>query len=450
MAEATLSERTRGFSTAYQWYALGVLFVVYVFNFIDRSVLALLAQSIKDDLQISDAALGLLGGLAFAVFYTGLGVPIARLADRGNRRNILVVCLSIWSAMTALCGFAQSYLHLLAARIGVAIGEAGGSPPSHSMISDMFPQSRRATALGIYALGIPVGSMIGALAGGVLNDLMSWRAAFIVVGVPGLLLALIVRLTLREPPRGLSEPVGIPLRDPVGEPVRGPERVEAASAPPVAQVFRLLWQRSSFRWLSISAGFQAFMGYGSGAWVPAMFERTHHLSSTSIGTALFWLGVPSAIGTFLGGWYGDRLGHRDVRWYMWLPAITTFVSVPFSVFCYLTSNPWLAFWMMIVPNMLGAYWLAPVFSLTQGLAGLRMRAVAASIMLFVLNLIGMGLGPWGVGVVSDALRAHTQLGVDSLRWSLVLSQVFAFVAIYCCIRGARTLKTDLARGDETI
>ena len=261
MAEAAVVDREKSFSTAYQWYALGVLFVVYVFNFIDRSVLALLAQSIKDDLQISDTAIGLLGGLAFAVFYTAFGIPIARLADKGNRRNILVVCLSIWSAMTALCGLAQSFTYLLLARIGVAIGEAGGSPPSHSMISDMFPQHRRATALGIYALGIPVGSMIGALAGGWINDAFDWRTAFVVVGLPGLLIAVLVRLTLKEPPRGVSEPHAR----------RG--RCGAAGRRRVP----LLWQRRSFRWLSISAGFQALVSYGAGAWIPSMFERTHGL-----------------------------------------------------------------------------------------------------------------------------------------------------------------------------
>jgi len=432
MAEVTLAGREKSFSNAYQWYALGVLFLVYVFNFIDRSVLALLAQSIKEDLQISDTMLGLLSGFAFALFYTGFGIPIARLADKGNRRNILVICLSIWSAATALCGLAQSYSHLLLARIGVAVGEAGGSPPSHSMISDMFPQHRRATALGIYALGIPVGSMIGALAGGLINDAMSWRAAFVVVGLPGLLLAVVVRMTLKEPPRGVSETV----------------RVVAGEAPPIADVFRILWQRPSFRWLSLSAGFQAFVSYGAGAWIPAMFERTHGLSSGQIGTALFWLGVPAVISTFAGGWCGDRMGRRDVRWYLWLPAWTTLLSLPFSAFCYLTSDPWLAFWVMVIPNLLGSCWLAPTFSLTQGLVGLRMRAVAASIVLFVLNIIGMGLGPWFVGALSDLLMAHTALGLDSLRWALVISLAFALIAIYCCIRGARTLKADLAHSLE--
>ena len=175
-----------------------------------------------------------------------------------------------------------------------------------------------------------------------------------------------------------------------------------------------------------------------------MFERSHGLSSTQIGTALFWLGVPSVIGTFAGGWCGDRLGARDARWYMWLPAVTTLVSIPFIAFTYLTSDPWRAFWVMAISNTLGSFWLAPTFSLTQGLVGLRMRAVAASIMLFVLNLIGMGLGPWFVGVVSDLLNARTALGLDSLRWSLVIALNFAFVAVYCCVRGARSLRKDLA------
>src|SRR5262245_28284229 len=196
MAESIAGEaRVAPFSLAYRWYALGLLFVVYVFNFIDRSILSILVQPIKEDLEISDTALGFLGGLAFALFYTALGVPIARLADRGVRRNILTVCLALWSAMTALGGLAQSFTHLLLARIGVAVGEAGGSPPSHSMISDMFPQAQRATALGIYALGIPVGTMFGYLLGGWINDALSWREAFFLVGAPGLILALFVRLT---------------------------------------------------------------------------------------------------------------------------------------------------------------------------------------------------------------------------------------------------------------
>ena len=431
MAES-LAVRAEPFSTAYRWYALGLLVVVYIFNFIDRSILAILTQSIKEDLAVSDTALGFLGGPTFAVFYTLLGIPIARLADRGVRRTILAVCLAIWSGMTALCGFAQSFLHLVIARIGVAVGEAGGSPPSHSMISDMFPQEQRATALGIYALGIPIGTMIGYLAGGWINDAMSWREAFMVVGAPGLLLALVVRLTLREPERGASERV----------------RTYVDAQPAVNDVVRTLWSRRSFRWLSIGAGLQAFAGYGSGAWIAAMFERTHHLPTSDIGVALFWLGIPAAISTFAGGWLGDRLGNRDVRWYVWLPAWLTLAAVPFSAYGYLANDPWLAFWVFAIPNLLGSCWLAPTFSLTQGLVGVRMRALAASFVLFVLNIIGLGLGPQFVGAFADVLDATTHLGVESLRWSLVASLLFNVGATVCYVRAGVKLRDDLARGHE--
>jgi predicted MFS family arabinose efflux permease len=349
------------------------------------------------------------------------------------RRNVLVVCLALWSGMTALCGAAQNYWHLLFARIGVAVGEAGGSPPSHSMISDLFAPHERATALGIYALGIPVGSMLGNLAGGYLNDAFSWREAFMVVGIPGLVLALLVRLTLREPRRGGVEYTAASAASP---------------APPVAAVIKALWSRSSFRWLSLGAGFHAFTGYGTGAWIPPFFERSHGLSTTEIGTALFWLGFPAALSTFAGGWLGDRLGKRDVRWYVWLTAIAVMAAWPFSVFGYLWHDPWAAFWVWIVPNLLGSFWLAPAFSLTQGLVGLRMRAVAASIILFVLNIIGLGLGPWFVGFTSDLLGAFTTLGDEALRWALVVCTGFSAIACYCYVRAGRMLKIDLARSHE--
>jgi predicted MFS family arabinose efflux permease len=433
MAEAAAPLEERSFSRAYQWYALGVLFVVYVFNFIDRSVLSILLQPIKDELHVSDTALGFLTGFAFAVFYTGFGLPIARLADKGVRRNILVVCLAIWSGMTALCGFAQNFVQLLLARIGVAVGEAGGSPPSHSMISDMFPQHRRATALGIYALGIPVGSMIGYLAGGWINDALNWRNAFMLVGAPGLLLALVVRFTLKEPPRGMSDGA----------------RPAPGEAPSIRDVFRVLWQRRSFRWLALTVGFQGFIGYGTGEWTAPMFARSHGLSSTEIGVALFWLGVPGTIGTFLGGWLSDLLGRRDVRWYLLLPAWVTVASVPFSIYAYLTPNPWVAFWVLAIPNLFGGFYLAPSFALTQGLVGLRMRAVAASIVLFALNIIGMGTGPQFVGIMSDVLNAFTGLGIDSLRWALVISVGFSFAAVFCAVCAARTVKDDLAHSRQT-
>ncbi len=416
-----------GTSGLYKWYALGVLFLVYVFNFIDRSILGILAEPIKRELDLSDSQIGFMGGLAFALFYTFLGIPIARLADRGVRRNILAVCLTLWSGMTAICGYAQNFVQLLMARIGVAVGEAGGSPPAHSMISDLFPPHQRATALGIYALGIPVGTMIGNLAGGWINEVFDWRTAFFVVGVPGVAMALIVRFTLVEPPRGASEAA-----------------VEArADAPPVADVFRYLWGRKSFKWMSLGAATHAFVGYGVGAWIPPMFIRSHDWTTLQIGQGLFWLGFAGMLGTFTGGYFADKLGERDVRWYVWLPGIATLTSVPFAAFAYLWHDPVIALIVYVMPYILNSYYLGPTFSMTQGLVGLRMRALAASILLFVLNLIGMGLGPWFTGILSDLLNAFTDLGAESLRWALVGVLVFNVISAGLYLLAARDLKSDL-------
>ena len=427
MTENTETVSEGAFSPAYRYYALGLLVVVYVFNFIDRSILGILVEPIKQDLGVNDTMMGFLGGIAFATFYTFLGIPIARLSDKGSRRNVLTVCLALWSGATALCGLAANFFHLLFARIGVAVGEAGASPASHSMISDMFPPDRRATALGIYALGIPIGTMLGNLSGGWINEAFDWRTAFFVVGLPGVLLAVIVRLTLREPPRGAAEAI----------------EVKSDDAPPVKEVFKYLWARRSFRLISLGAGLHAFVGYGVGYWIPAMFSRSHGYGTSDMGIALFYLGFASIAGTFLGGYLGDRMAGRDVRWYVWLPGLATIISVPFSAYVYLSDSPFVALWVLAIPYFFGAYYLAPTFSLAQGMVGLRMRALASSIILFVANIIGLGLGPQFTGIASDVLFATTDLGQDSLRWALVLSLVFNVVSALLYLGAGRTLKEDL-------
>jgi len=418
-------------SDFYRWYVLGVLVVVYIFNFIDRSILGILLEPIKQDLGASDTAMGFLGGIAFAAFYTVLGIPIARLADKGVRRNVIAISLTIWSAATAICGLTQNFVQLLIARMGVAVGEAGGSPPSHSMISDLFPPEKRATALAIYALGIPIGSMIGNLGGGWINEWFDWRTAFFVVGLPGVALALFVRFTVREPPRGVAE--GLEVRE---------------ETPPVTEVLKHLWSLHSFRYMSVAGSFHAFVGYGVALWIPAMFSRSHGLSTGEMGTALFYLGFASVAGTLLGGWLGDRFGAGDARWYMWIPGIATLAALPFSLFSYLWSDPTVALWGLAIPYVLGAYWLAPTFAMTQGLVGLRMRALAAGILLFVVNIFGMGVGPQFVGILSDIFQNTTALGVDSLRWALVVSLIFSLFAAILYWLAARTLREDLARAKE--
>lgn len=421
------------FTPAYRWYALSLMVVVYILNFIDRSILGILVQPIKEDLGVSDTLMGFLGGIVFALFYTFLGIPIARLADTGVRRNVLAVCLALWSGATALCGMAQNFVQLALARVGVAVGEAGGSPPIHSMISDMFPPSQRGTALSIYALGIPIGTMLGNLGGGWISEAFDWRTAFIVVGLPGVILALIVRLTLREPPRGGSE---------------GRAVDAAGAAPPVADVLRFLWTRKSFVLVGLGCATHAFVTYGAGYWTAAMFDRSHGWTTGQMGTALFLLGIPGILGTFLGGYLADRLGQRDMRWYTWLPALAIVGYVPFSVVSYLHDDPVIALWAMVIPNILGGFFLGPSFAVAQSLVGLRMRAMASSILLFILNLIGLGLGPQVAGVISDVLTATTSLGDDALRWSLTLCLAMNGVSALLFWMASRTLREDLARSQQ--
>ena len=421
-------------SRLYRNYALGLLLVVYVVNFIDRSILSILNQSIKESLGVSDTAMGFLGGVAFALFYTFLGIPIARMADRGSRKTILAVCLALWSAMTALCGMAGSFVQLLFARIGVAVGEAGGSPPSHSMISDLFPPSQRATAFGIYALGIPIGTMLGYLFGGWINEAFNWRVAFFVVGVPGILLALIVQFTLKEPRRGAFD--------------RDAKANEAV--PEFRTVLSFLWRLKSFRYVSLGAALHAFVFYGVGFWLPAMFYRSHGMDTKVMGQALFLIGFAGMAGTFLGGYLTDKLGARDFRWYVWSPAVTTIISVPFCVYTYLSSDTSMALWVYAIPYFLLASYLGPTFSVAQTLVGSRMRATASSILIFVISLIGIGIGPQFVGIASDVLNAHTGLGNDALRWALIAILVFNVLSAVLYMAAARTIRGDLKMKDTLL
>ena len=308
------------FSPAVRNYALGVLVVVYTFNFIDRQILSILLEPIKQDLGLSDSALGMLTGFAFALFYATLGIPIARFADRSNRRNLIAWALAIWSAMTAVSGLAQNFWHLLLARIGVGVGEAGCSPPAHSMLADYFPTENRATALGIYSLGIPFGILFGFIAGGWLNEFFGWRVAFFIVGVPGLLLAILVRFTLREPPRGMAE-----------------GRVADEEQPTIMETFRFLWSKRSFRHMAVGGGLTAFVGYGVITWVPSFLIRSYGMSTGDVGTYLgLILGIPGGIGIALGGYLADRYGARDTRWYLWIVSVALIASTPLFFGVYLS------------------------------------------------------------------------------------------------------------------
>jgi MFS family permease len=424
------------FSPGYRNYALGILFVGYVVNFVDRSILAILLEPIKMELDLNDTQLGLLGGLAFALFYTTLGIPIAALADRWSRVKILSIAMVVWSGMTALCGFAQSFALLLLARIGVGVGEAGASPPSHSLISDYFPIETRATALSIYALGIPFGSMVGNFVGGWGAEAIGWRYTFVLVGVPGILVALFIWLTLKEPPRGMADAAK---RAAAG----GPSGADDQPAPNVKKVLSLLWERVAFRHLAFAAGLHAFVGYGAGTWNAPFLIRSHEMPISEVGSWLALISGIGAIGTFLGGYLGDKLSERfnDRRWYMWVGGLSTIIMVPFQFVAYLYGAIWAVIPSLMVVSILGGMYLGPSFAMTQALVTLRMRAVASAILLFALNLIGMGMGPYLVGIASDLLEP--QFGIQSLRYALCLAVlVNAWAAIHYFL-GARSLRQDL-------
>ena len=413
-------------SSRARYYALGLLTVVYTFNFVDRQLLSILQESIKADLLLSDQQLGLLTGFAFALFYTVAGIPIARYADRNNRRNVVAIAIALWSFMTAISGLVQNYLQLLLARIGVGVGEAGGSPPAHSMISDIFPPERRASALAFYSMGINFGILFGFLAGGWLNEFFDWRVAFFVVGAPGIVVALFVRYTLREPIRGLME-----------------DRQDIATDTPFPEVLKLLWSRLSFRHLAIGGALNAFAGYSSSNWTASFMIRSHDMSTGELGTWLaLIMGVGGAIGVFWGSYIAERLAKFDVRWYMWMPTITGMICVPFMIATYVVEGAYTALIVSIVPGILFNVYLGNSLAMTHALVGLRMRAVASAILFFLINLIGMGLGPWGVGLLSDMLSA--ELGNESLRYAMlyVLPAAMGWSAVHF-LMASRTLKNDL-------
>ncbi len=405
--------------------------MVYTFNFIDRQLLSILQESIKLDLGLSDGQLGLLTGFAFAVFYVTAGIPIARFADKSNRRNIISVAIGLWSVMTAVSGFAQNYWQLLLARVGVGVGEAGGSPPSHSIVSDIFPVEQRASALGIYSTGVNIGILFGFLLGGWLNEFFGWRVAFMVVGIPGLIISLLVRFTIAEPIRGGAE-----------------NRTDTQSVVPFKSVLALLFSRASFRHMALGAALNAFAGYSSSSWTASFMIRSHGMSTGELGTYLaVILGLCGAIGVVLGGVLADKLGKNDRRWHMWLPAITGIICLPFMIATYLADGPYMALGLSVVPGILFNVYLGNTLAMTHGLVGLRMRAVASAILFFVLNLIGLGLGPTFVGFLSDALEPT--LGQESLRYAMlyVLPIAMTWSIIHFWL-AAQTLREDLAAAPD--
>jgi predicted MFS family arabinose efflux permease len=391
-------------SSGYRAYVLALLTVVFIINFIDRQVLSVLIEPIKRELQLTDTQLGLLSGLAFALFYVTFAVPIARLADSTSRRNLITICMIVWSGMTALSGAAFNFVQLLLTRIGVAIGEAGCVAPSHSILSDYFRPETRPLALSIYSAGASVGIFLGLLGGGYLAESMGWRQALVVVGLPGIFVALIVLFTLREPVRGMSLPAG------------------SASAAPASSHFwadlsslmklRTLWL------IAFAGGFQSMVTYGVANWLPAFFIRVHDMSLSYTGASLAVInGLLAGAGAIIAGAVSGKLARADRRWLLWVPAIATVVATPLYALAVLSPTIPASLAFLAPAGFLSLVYVGPALAATHGIAGVSLRATGVAITLFVSNLLGIGGGVLLVGVVSDAFAASEP--AVSLRYGLL-------------------------------
>ena len=410
-------------SGGYRNYVLFMLAVVAFFNYLDRMVLSMLVEPIKADLGFSDGQLGLLTGFAFALFYSTFGIPIARLADTRSRVTILSLCMALWSAMTAACGLAQNFLHMLLARVGVGVGEAGCVPSSHSLLTDYVPAEQRALALGIFQTGAAVGIMAGLIAAGWLADQYGWRVTFVLVGIPGVVLALAAKLTVRDPPRGNFSDAP--------EPVRQPFRVAVAS----------LLRRRTFIHITTAYSLGLFGVYGIGQWMPAFFVRVHEMTLTEVGWGVgITSGLGGAIGTFIGSVLAPRYIAKDRRWEVWWPAWAYVACIPSYAGAFLTGDPIVAFSLIFIAAAVAGTSIAPGMASVQSVAEPHQRATAVAMVMFCSAILGQGLGPTAIGFASDYLTPS--IGNDGLRWALVMSlALFAWSWVHFMI-AARTVHRD--------
>ena len=387
-------------------YTLLMLVLVFTSSHVDRQIMGILGQPIKESLLISDTQLGLLTGIMFAVFYATLGMPMAMWADRNNRRNLISFSVFLWSLMTAMCALATNFVQLLLLRIGVGVGEAGSNPPSHSIIADLYPPEKRSTAMAIFGTGINWGILIGFLVGGWINEWYGWQAAFVIVGLPGILLALLVRFTVVEPPRGHSEALQ-----------------QEVAAPGFWEVVGFIWRNTVLRHIVVAGALVSFAGYASVIWIPIYLVRIHDMGTGEVGSYLALLiGVGGAIGIYLGGRIADFMAaRRGQQWLPWVVAISSLITLPLLFIAFMATTPMMAIAAYALPAMLGTLYVAPGFALIQNSTPLEMRSVAAAINLFVTNIIGLGLGPFTVGFFSDVFSQS--YGKDGLRWGLATTIV---------------------------
>ena len=412
--------------------------LAFTFSHMDRNVMAILLNSIKYDLGLSDFQAGLMHGPAFALFYVFFGLPIARAADKHNRVNIISIALVVWSAMTALCGMAQNFLHLALARMGVGIGEAGCVPPAQSIIADYIPPERRAFALSIFSIGAPLGTILGMVIGGILESQFDWRVAFIAIGIPGILVGLVVKFTIKEPVRGMAD--GLSQAEP--------------DTPSVWEVLDKIWHLKSLKHMIFGSSLIVFGGYGASAWMPSFLERSHDLNTLQVSMLLGPVMLVAGIGGLLiSGRLTDHLVRKNVEWYARVPAIATAVAVPFSGFIMMIPQTtymifgnevpsyFVAIGLFALPVAAYISYMGPVNALMQNMVVPRMRAMTVAVFLFVTNIIGMGLGPPLIGLASDYMEV--QFGEESLRYALLLTLFIYAWAAFHFNRARRTLVKDL-------
>jgi predicted MFS family arabinose efflux permease len=412
---------------AYSWYVLGVLFAVNSFNFVDRQILAILQEGIKQDLALSDTQLGFLS-IGFSAFYVVAGFPIAYLADRGVRRSIIAAGIAAWSVMTIACGLAQSFFQLAAARFGVGVGEASAGPAGGSLLSDYYPPERRSTAFAILAIAVHVGIFIGFALGGWVAQEYGWRMAFWVAGAPGLALALVLRATVREPRRGALDAIGA-----------------GAEAPPLREVLQTLWERRTLRHLAIANTASVMAGASIFAWGPSFLIRHHGLEKAEVG---LWMGILTgvfgAIGTLSAGVLTDRLARADARAYFWVPLAGALLSIPPAVGFLTWPHGAEAIWLIGPFVLFTSIYLGPVAALTQTLLPQRTRALGVAVLHTFTTLVGLGLGPQLVGIVSDALEPR--YGTRSVGVAMLYLSIFVYLwSASHYLVGARHIRGDLRR-----
>jgi predicted MFS family arabinose efflux permease len=410
-------------------YVLAVLLLAYAVNFMDRNILNTLIDPIKADLHVSDKLMGLLVGFGFAVFNSIAGIPIAYWADRGNRRSILAMGIVLWSSMTAASGMASTFAQLAAARVGVGIAEAAGVPPSHSLLADYFPKVRRAWAMGVFQSGLYVGIFLGYFVGGWVGEYYGWRTAFWVAGLPGVVIALLVRFTVNEPVRGAVD-----------------HMCDESAPPSLGDALRFLATQRAFLLIAIGIALVSLSNYSLSVWTPSFLRRVHQASGVEIGTRVAILkGVAGAVGTLAGGAIVARSTSRDVRWPMWFAALATACAAPPLVVFLFAESKTLAYTGFAISIVLVGFHYGPCYALTQTLVRLRMRSVASSIVYLGISLIGLGCGPFLVGLLNDALAPR--YGVRAVRYSLLVSVAAAVLGAVCFLSSRRFIVEDMKRAE---